>query len=138
MNRALAATLVMLSFSANAASAHECKSELEKTRLERNGKDVACKWKDKSGRSEFDICHIISQGTIFGKTEMTFYIGAQRHQYTTKDNGIAEMGVDDNGNYKRLWTGKVTEKIVDEHDLRYTNVIDFSNGLHVEMFNNDG
>ena len=99
MNRALAATLVMLTYSfvSPAASAQ--------TRLESNAEDIKCDWTDSKGHSGSEICHITSQGTAQGETSIAFRIGDRKHEYVASDSGWARLILGD----QTLWEGKTIE-----------------------------
>ena len=109
-------------------------SAFGQTRLEMNAEDVACEWKDKSGRKDTDICHITAQGTIMGETLTVFRIGNRIPQYVISDTGTAMLVVGKNENQKTLWEGKSKEKFIPTHGTSALQVIKISDGMTVTLF----
>ena len=100
------------------------------TYFESNAEDVKCTWKDTSGFSGKDICHITAQGTNMGETITEFRIGNREPKYLISDNGTASLSIKN----KTLWEGKAKEKWVPLKGTSAIQVIKISDGMTVKLF----
>ncbi len=132
MNRALAATLVMLSFSANAASAQSY--------VESNAKDALCEWQFKHEKG-IGRCRIVAMGT-HAMDDLVFVLRVNNVTAFFIENGVtrrksAAIGQGGFWDFKAKWEGTYKSKYKmlgdPENSMVGTDTFKLSNGYTIKV-----
>ncbi len=141
MNRALAATLVMLfnSVVVNAAGAqtYEAEAEPQGSMVEQNARDAICEWSYK-GQSGIEKCHIIAMGThgTGGDEVMVFKMDGKTFAMSIEGGKrIAQIGSGGFWNFKEEWHGTFREwfKMLSNESMTAKTTYKLSNGYTIKL-----